>query len=319
MPELELVNLDKSYGDVHALRRMSLTVGSGEIVGFVGSNGAGKTTAMRIAVGVLAPDAGEVRWEGRPVDLAVSRRIGYMPEERGLYPRMRVGRQLGYLARLHGRSPTEADEAVQRWTEVLGISGRIDDEVQKLSLGNQQRVQLCAALVFEPDILVLDEPFSGLDPVAVDVMSRVLRDRADAGVPVLFSSHQLDLVERLCDRVAIIKEGSMVAVGSIDELRSRGGRRWQVDGPSIALGWLAGVPGAHVISSEGPLTVVEVPDLLDGDADRAGQLLLQAALSAGPVRAFGPVRPHLVELYRHAVSDSTDPSTGRLLGEGARA
>ncbi len=237
MPELEMLELSKSYGDLHALREMSLTVTAGEIVGFVGSNGAGKTTAMRIAVGVLAADGGEVRWDGRPVDLSISRRMGYMPEERGLYPRMRVGHQLAYLARLHGRSTDEADASVRRWTEVLGISGRVDDEVQKLSLGNQQRVQLCAALVADPDILILDEPFSGLDPVAVDVMSRVLRERADAGVPVLFSSHQLDLVERLCDRVGIIKEGSMVAVGTIDDLRTRGGLRWQVDGPPAALGW----------------------------------------------------------------------------------
>jgi len=317
LPELELVKLDKSYGDVRALRELSLTVGSGEIFGFVGSNGAGKTTAMRIAVGVLAADGGEVRWAGRPVDLAVSRRIGYMPEERGLYPRMRVGSQLRYLARLHGRSPEQAEQAVQRWTQVLGISGRLDDDVQKLSLGNQQRVQLCAALVFEPDILILDEPFSGLDPVAVDVMSRVLRAQADAGVPVLFSSHQLDLVERLCDRVGIIKEGSMVAVGSIDELRSRGGLRWQVQGPPADAGWPGAVPGARVVSIEGPTTVVEVVDR-DGEADQAGQEVLRAAMAVGPVRAFGPVRPHLVELFRHAVSDSTDPSTGTLISEEAR-
>ncbi len=316
MPTLELVNLDKSYGDIHALRDMSLAVESGEIFGFVGSNGAGKTTAMRIAVGVLAADAGTVQWAGQPVDLAVSRRIGYMPEERGLYPRMRVGSQLRYLARLHGRTQEQAEEAVQRWTQVLGISSRLDDEVQKLSLGNQQRVQLCAALVFEPDILILDEPFSGLDPVAVDVMSQVLRDRADAGVPVLFSSHQLDLVERLCDRVGIIKEGSMVAIGSIDELRSRGGLRWQVEGPPADAGWTGSVPGARVVSSEGPLTVVEVDR--PGEADAAGQELLQAALAAGPVRAFGPVRPHLVELYRHAVSDTTDPPTGSRVREEAR-
>ena len=313
MPELELLGLHKSYGDLHALRGMSLTVASGEIVGFVGSNGAGKTTAMRIAVGVLEADAGEVRWDGRPIDLSVSRRIGYMPEERGLYPRMRVGHQLGYLARLHGRSGTQAERAVRRWTDVLGISERVDDEVQKLSLGNQQRVQLCAALVADPDILVLDEPFSGLDPVAVDVMSRVLRERADAGVPVLFSSHQLDLVERLCDRVAIIKDGSMVAVGSIEDLRTRGGRRWQVDGPAPGLGWPGSVPGCRVVDSAGTLTVVEVGAGTGDAPDDVGAALLRAALAAGPVRAFGPVHPHLVELYRDAVSDTTDraPAGGR--------
>ncbi len=306
MPELELLHLDKSYGEVRALRDLSLAVASGEIVGFVGSNGAGKTTAMRIALGVLAADAGEVRWAGKPVDFDVRRRIGYMPEERGLYPRMRVAQQLGYLARLHGLSVGEAERAVARWTDILGISARRDDEVQKLSLGNQQRVQLAAALAYDPDILVLDEPFSGLDPVAVDVMSAVLRERANAGVPVLFSSHQLDLVERLCDRVAIIKEGAMVAVGAIEDLRTLDNPRWLVEGPPAALGWPAQVPGARVVNSADGRTVVE---MADGSAS-AEQSLLRAALAAGPVRAFGAVRPHLVELYRDAVADS-DNGPGR--------
>ena len=188
-------SLNKTYGDLRALRDLSMEVRAGEIVGFVGSNGAGKSTAMRIVLGVLAADSGEVRWDGKPVDLAVRRRIGYMPEERGLYPRMKVSDQLVYLARLHGLSTASAKAAMEQWTEVLGIAERRGDEILKLSLGNQQRVQLAAALVHSPDILVLDEPFSGLDPVAVDVMSGVLRDQAAAGVPVLFSSHQLELVE----------------------------------------------------------------------------------------------------------------------------
>ena len=156
------------------------------------------------------------------------RRIGYMPEERGLYPKMKVGEQLRYLGRLHGMAPADAASAVEHWTERLGIAARVGDEVQKLSLGNQQRVQLCAALIHDPEVLVLDEPFSGLDPVAVEVMSGVLRDAADAGAPVVFSSHQLDLVERLCDRVGIIREGRMVAVGTVGELsasRCHGDRR----------------------------------------------------------------------------------------------
>src|SRR6478609_5491572 len=219
MATLEIHRLNKTYGTVRALRDMSFTVGAGEIFGFVGSNGAGKTTTMRIALGVLAPDSGEVRWDGRPLDLAMRRRIGYMPEERGLYPRMKVGDQLVYLARLHGLSASSARNAMEHWTEVLGIADRRGDEILKLSLGNQQRVQLAAALVHSPEILVLDEPFSGLDPVAVDVMSGVLRDQVAAGVPVLFSSHQLELVEALCDRVGIIKSGSMVAFGGIEELR----------------------------------------------------------------------------------------------------
>jgi ABC-2 type transport system ATP-binding protein len=173
---------------------------------------------MRIVMGVLEPDAGEVRWRGSKLDFGVRSRFGYMPEERGLYPKMRVRAQLAYLAALHGAAPDSAD----RWIDRLGLTERAEDRVEELSLGNQQRVQLAAALVHEPEVLVLDEPFSGLDPVGVDVLSGVLNDYADTGVPVIFSSHQLELVERLCEAVAIIKDGRLVASGSVDELRGPG-------------------------------------------------------------------------------------------------
>ncbi|WP_211289373.1 ABC transporter ATP-binding protein [Luteimicrobium subarcticum] len=346
MPTLEIDHLDKSYGSVRALRDMTFDVHGGEIFGFVGSNGAGKTTTMRITLGVLAADAGEVRWDGRPVDLDVRRRIGYMPEERGLYPKMKVGEQLVYLARLHGMSTSEARAATEHWTELLGVAARRDDEVQKLSLGNQQRVQLAAALVTHPEILVLDEPFSGLDPVAVDVMSGVLRERAEAGVPVIFSSHQLELVERLCDRVGIIRDGTTVAVGTIDDLRTTPTQRWLVDGPPSgggggvdegggtggadgdgerAPGWALALPGVTVVSTDGPRTVLELaPDAADG----AEQAVLRAALDAGPVREFTRVRPSLVDLYRDVVAatgaddepgDEGDASDHAAGGTGAAA
>lgn len=319
MSELTIDSLSKAYGPVQALRDMSFTVRAGEIFGFVGSNGAGKSTTMRIVLGVLAADSGDVHWDGRPLDLHVRRRIGYMPEERGLYPKMRVGEHLVYLARLHGMSRADAVRAMEHWTAVLGIDSRRGDEVLKLSLGNQQRVQLAAALVHGPDILVLDEPFSGLDPVAVDVMSQVLRDQAAAGVPVMFSSHQLELVERLCDRVGIVRAGSMVAVGGIDELRSTPERRWVVDGPAPD-GWLPRVTAARLVSSDpadddaelsggaaaARRTVVEVSDPSLRDVD---QELLTAALAAGPVREFARVRPSLVELYRHVVTSEDPPVT----------
>ena len=302
MGALTMESLNKTYGDIRALRDLSMEVRAGEIVGFVGSNGAGKSTTMRIVLGVLEADSGEVRWDGRPVDLAVRRRIGYMPEERGLYPRMKVADQLVYLARLHGLSASSARDAMEHWTEVLGIADRRGDEILKLSLGNQQRVQLAAALVHSPEILVLDEPFSGLDPVAVDVMSGVLRDQAAAGVPVLFSSHQLELVEALCDRVGIIKSGSMVAFGGIEELRRTDHRRWVVDGPP-AVSWASAVPSARVVSTDGARSVVEVQGQSADDAD---QQILQAALAAGAVHEFSLLRPSLTELYRHVVSADAD-------------
>ena len=298
MPSLSLEHLNKTFGPVRALNDLSFDVSGGEIFGFVGSNGAGKSTAMRIVLGVLAADSGEVRWDGSAIDMQTRRRIGYMPEERGLYPRMKVGEQLVYLARLHGMDAQAAKRSMEHWTEVLGIEGRRGDEVLKLSLGNQQRVQLAAALVHKPVILVLDEPFSGLDPVAVDVMSGVLREQAAAGVPVMFSSHQLELVERLCDRVGIIKAGEIVAIGGIDELRETDNRRWLIDG-APADGWIHGVAGAQVVQVDGSRTIVEVGDRSD---DQVDQELLSAALALGPVREFSRQRPSLTDLYRDVVA-----------------
>jgi ABC-2 type transport system ATP-binding protein len=276
---------------------MTFEVRAGELFGFVGSNGAGKTTTMRIALGVLAADAGEVRWDGKPVDLAVRRRIGYMPEERGLYPKMKVREQLVYLAQLHGMSAGDARRATDAWVERLGLTARRDDEVQKLSLGNQQRVQLIAALVHDPAVLVLDEPFSGLDPVAVDVMSEVLREQADRGVPVVFSSHQLELVERLCDRVGIVRSGQMVASGGVAELRESGPVRLVVDAPESDEDWTSGLTGVRVVAVDGGRTTVE---LGEGGDD---QQVLAAALKSGPVREFTRLRPTLTALFRNVVSE----------------
>ena len=296
---LELDGLTRRYGDVVALDGLTFTVRRGEVFGFVGPNGAGKTTAMRIVLGVLAPDAGEVRWDGRPVDGALRSRFGYMPEERGLYPKMRVRDQLAYFARLHGADAASAGAAAARWAERVGIAHRAGDRVETLSQGNQQRVQLATALVHDPIALVLDEPFSGLDPVGVDGMSEVLLDRArEAGVPVLFSSHQLELVERLCDAVAIIKDGALVARGTVTELRDRGARGlWRVEVRDADDDrWLAAVPGAVAHATTGDEVVVRLPPGADE------QLLLDAARAAGRVVRFEPVAPTLAELFREAVA-----------------
>jgi ABC-2 type transport system ATP-binding protein len=302
MTGLEIDAVSKRYGDVVALREMTFDVRPGELFGFVGSNGAGKTTTMRIALGVLSADAGQVRYDGEPVTHETRRHIGYMPEERGLYPKMKVAEQLTYLARLHGMSTADARSSAEKWTERLGVAGRRDDEVQKLSLGNQQRVQLAAALVHEPRILVLDEPFSGLDPVAVDVMSQVLKEKAGEGVPVVFSSHQLDLVERLCDRVGIVRSGQMVEIGTVGELRSGGAVRLRVDVPGAGEGWADGLPGVKVLGRKGTVTELELGE----DAD--DQDVLKAALATGPVREFAREQPTLADLFRSVVTTEEVPA-----------
>ncbi|OMQ14977.1 ABC transporter ATP-binding protein, partial [Modestobacter sp. VKM Ac-2676] len=234
---LEIDGLVKAYGENQVLKGVSFTVAPGQMFGFCGSNGAGKTTTMRIAMGLARADAGEVRWNGSPVDEAMRRRIGYMPEERGLYPKMKVREQLAYFARLHGMDAGPAGRAAGEWATRLGLGERLGDPVEKLSLGNQQRVQLAAALVSEPEVLILDEPFSGLDPVGVDSLAEALLDQCRRGVPVVFSSHQLDLVERLCDAVGILARGSMVATGTVAELRaSTQGRQLRVVVPDAPAG-----------------------------------------------------------------------------------
>jgi ABC-2 type transport system ATP-binding protein len=295
---LELIGLTRRFGELVALDDVSFDVPDGAIVGFVGPNGAGKTTTMRIALGVLEPDAGEVRWQGREVDAAMRRRFGYMPEERGLYPKMRVLEQLVYLARLHGLGAADARRRAGETVGLLGVQVRAKDRLEKLSLGNQQRVQLAAALVHEPDVLILDEPFSGLDPVGVDALSAILREQADRrGVPVVFSSHQLELVERLCDSVVLIDHGMIVAQGSIEALRASRSRRLiriEIDGASHD--WWDVVPGVALVE---PLPHEGGVFELAEDAD--DQRLLDVARRAGQVRLFTPVRSTLAELFREVV------------------
>src|SRR5215203_3862306 len=222
---LEIDDLAKRYGAVTALDGASFRAAPGRIVGFLGPNGAGKTTTMRCIFGLARPDRGSVRWKGQVVDRDARLRFGYMPEQRGLYPRMRVGEQVEYFAQQHGLDRRAASEAATRWLERMGLGDRAKSKLEELSHGNQQRIQLAVALAHDPELLVLDEPFSGLDPIGIATMREVIHDRAAAGVGVIFSSHQLDLVEDVCEDVVIIARGRIVAAGPIDELKAASGRR----------------------------------------------------------------------------------------------
>ena len=294
---LEFDGLHKSFGGNHVLDGVGFTVAPGSMFGFVGSNGAGKTTTMRIAMGLVRADAGEVRWHGRPLDPEARRRVGYMPEERGLYPKMKVGEQVTYFARLHGLAAAEAARASAEWVERLGLGERRGDQVEKLSLGNQQRVQLAAALVSRPEVLILDEPFSGLDPVGVDSLAEALLDQCRGGVPVVFSSHQLELVERLCDSVGILARGRMVATGTVEQLRRReAGRLLRVVVPDAVPDWADELPGVRAVSEQAGDTLLA---LADGTDDQA---VLAAALRTGRVTHFAWQQPTLVELFREAVA-----------------
>ncbi|MFL5775676.1 MAG: ABC transporter ATP-binding protein, partial [Chloroflexota bacterium] len=293
---LEITDLSKRYGHVVALDGATFTVRPGRLVGFLGPNGAGKTTTMRSVFGLATPDRGETLWHGQPITRQTRLRFGYMPEQRGLYPRMRVAEQLSYFAQHHGMPAKDADAATTRWLERLGLGDREKDKLETLSHGNQQRVQLGAALVHDPELLVLDEPFSGLDPIGIATMTEILRERAAAGVGVVFSSHQLDLVEDVCEDVVIIARGRIVAHGSIDELRAASGRRHlEVEVEGAGASWLDGRDGATLVDQKGDLVRLLVPV----DADLSG--LLAAASAAGPVRRFAFQPPALSELFMEAV------------------
>ena len=292
--------LTRRFGDRTVLDGVDLAVRPGRMTGFVGANGAGKTTTMRILLGVLAPSAGEVSWDGRPVTAADRRSFGYMPEERGLYPKQRVAEQLVHFGRLHAMSRAAAEAAVADLLERLDLAVHADDKLESLSLGNQQRAQIAAALVHGPTALVLDEPFSGLDPLAVDAMAALLREEVARDVPVLFSSHQLDLVERLCDDVVVLAHGRRVAAGTVEELRSGGPARLRLEVGAVEtgaadLGWLRDVPGVEVADVDGGAALFSV---LEPGVE---QRVLAEALRRGPVRSFTPVVPPLSEVFREVV------------------
>jgi ABC-2 type transport system ATP-binding protein len=299
---LEIADLTKRYGPVVALDGASFTAQPGRIVGFLGPNGAGKTTTMRCVFGLVRPDRGEVRWRGSAVTRETRLRFGYMPEQRGLYPRMRVREQLSYFAQQHGLSGREADAAATRWLERMGLGERWKSKLEELSHGNQQRVQLTAALAHDPELLVLDEPFSGLDPLGTATMTAVLRERAAAGVAVLFSSHQLDLVEDVCEDVVIIARGRIVAAGPIDELKAASGRRHlEVDIAGADGTWIDGRPDVQVLERSGGRTKLLVDDRVPLDE------LLAAARGAGELRQFSFQPPRLSELFMEAVAEP-DPA-----------
>ncbi|GAA5195977.1 ABC transporter ATP-binding protein [Microbacterium jejuense] len=292
---LQLSGVTKSYGGRRALDGVSFDVRQGRLTGFVGGNGAGKTTTMRIVLGVLAKDAGTVTLDGTEVTASDRRRFGYMPEERGLYPKMKVLEHIVYLARLHGFSKTDATTRARALLEQLGLGERLNDNVETLSLGNQQRAQIAAALVHDPEVLILDEPFSGLDPLAVDVVAGVLQERAKAGAAVLFSSHQLDVVERLCDDLVIIAGGTIRAAGARDTLRAQHStRRFELVSAGDA-GWLRSEPGVEVLDFDGGFAV------FDADSDETAQRVLRRAVAQGDVASFAPQHPSLAQIFKEVI------------------
>ncbi len=294
--ELQIQDLSRRFGRLTALDDLSFSVDAGEVVGFLGPNGAGKTTTMRAIFGLTDLDGGHVTWKGKIVGANERRRFGYMPEERGLYPGMRIGDQLVYIGRLHGMSTIDAHHATEAWLERLGLADRARDKVESLSHGNQQRVQLTAALLHSPELIILDEPLAGLDPTGIDEIGAILVEQARAGCCVIFSSHQLDQVEDLCESVIIIDHGHLVVTGRVDDLANSGARRLVVRVEGDRTGdWareLSNVTVSEVTGGEVRLILGENVDTDD---------VLEAARRAGRVTEFVMRRRRMSEVFREAL------------------
>jgi ABC-2 type transport system ATP-binding protein len=307
--------LTKRFGSVVALDGVSWSAAPGQVFGFLGANGAGKTTAMRVVLGILRPDAGRVTWQGRDTHELPRRTWGYLPEERGLYPRMRVADQLAYFGSLHGLAPAVARRRTGEWLERFRITDLGPRRADELSKGNQQKVQFIAAILHEPAVLLMDEPFTGLDPVNVGLLREAFLELRDAGRTIVFSTHQMEAAEALCDAIGIVDRGRLVLGGSLADVRRANGAtrvRITLDGSGDP-GPLANRPGAVVVRRGVDATEVTLP------AGDDPHVLLADALSAGlRVTAFEVAEPTLEELFVAAVREargrpwaSPGPEAGR--------
>ena len=305
-PVLCLENVTKRYGETVAVDGVSFTAEPGRLVGLLGPNGAGKTSTIRMVTAITTPDTGRITLGGETVGPPTQRRMGYLPEERGLYRKLRVGEQLVYLARLKGMTKGDATAAVKRWLDRFDASDWWNRRTEELSKGMQQKVQFVATVVHDPDLVVLDEPFSGLDPINADVLEGVIREMREAGRTVLFASHRMEAVEALCDDVVLVARGRVVLAGPLREVKRRFGRdtvsvAWT--GPDAWLDALTAEPGAHVLRrSAGQATL----RLAAGTPPRR---VLDAALAgATDVDRFEVHEPPLDEIFRQAVAE---PGGGR--------
>ena len=287
---LRVEGLHKRFGDIVALRGIDLEVPRGQLVGFLGPNGSGKTTTMRGIMGLVAMDAGSVTWDGRPISRDDRRHIGYMPQERGLYPRMKVHEHIAYIGRLAGLDRGTASDRAGHWAERVGLADRGGDLIQELSTGNQQRAQLAVALIHEPELMILDEPFAGLDPVAVAMLSEVMAEQVTRGVSVVFSSHQLDLVQDMAEHVAIVAGGVTKATGTVTELRGRSPHR------HMEIRWAGSRPDWHPPEGESREAPTGVSKFVVPAATDPAELVASAA-AAGDLAAVSFAPPGLDEVF----------------------
>ncbi len=288
---LIIENVTKRFGEVTAVDELTLSVDEGTMYGFLGANGAGKTTTFRMILGLLNADEGRITWNNKPIGYETSPEIGYLPEERGLYPKMKVEEQLIFLGRLRGMKKNDAKMSLKKWLERMEISHYANKKVEELSKGNQQKIQVIASLMHNPRLLILDEPFSGLDPVNVEMLKEAILEFRNDGATIVFSSHRMDHVEELCEQLSIIDHGKQIVSGTLRDVKRSFGKqniRIHSDFDLSRLGNIAGV-NSVVKSIEGAVYQVESESIADK--------LLNAALEMGPIRHFSIEEPSLQDIF----------------------
>ena len=297
-PTLELQSVSKAYGDFVAVDQISMIVRSGTIFGLLGPNGAGKTTTIRMIMDIIAPDAGEILFQGRPRSADDLDNIGYLPEERGLYRKMTVTDHLVFLAELHGMSKREAIPAIETWLEKVELAAWAKKRVEELSKGMQQKIQLVGTVIHQPDLLILDEPFSGLDPVNQILFKDLLDEYRELGKTVIFSTHIMDQAERLCDHICLISHGKAVLDGELSHIkRSYGGNSYRLDAVGD-LSRIEKVPGVEQV-----LTLDSGAKILLGEGTSGAEVLSQLVQFL-TVQEFRSEEPSLEDIFIKAVKDA---------------
>ncbi|MEK5323208.1 ABC transporter ATP-binding protein [Aeribacillus sp. FSL M8-0254] len=288
---LKLEQVTKKFGDFTAVDKLSLSIPEKEMFGFLGANGAGKTTTFRMILGLLAPTEGTITWNGEKIDYSTSPYIGYLPEERGLYPKLKVKDQIVYLARLRGMNKKDALKELANWLERFKVPEYAEKKVEELSKGNQQKIQFIAAVIHKPKLLILDEPFSGLDPVNVEQLKEAVIDLKNDGTSIVFSSHRMEHVEELCEHLCILHRGSPVVHGSLKEIKRSFGKKNLVIHADFDLNFLKNFPG--VIKAKTTVEGIQ----LQIEREETAQQLLQEIVDKGFIRKFQIEEPSLHDIF----------------------
>ncbi|MBP2001657.1 ABC-2 type transport system ATP-binding protein [Paenibacillus shirakamiensis] len=297
---LVINQLYKQFGDKTAVNGISLDVNEGEIYGLLGGNGAGKTTTMRMVLGIIYPDGGRIEYHGKGYNAELQQGMGYLPEERGLYPKIKVSDQIKYLGQLRGMKAKDADESLKYWLNRFGVPEYYDKKIEELSKGNQQKMGFIAAVVHRPKILILDEAFSGLDPVNVELLKETVRELRDEGTSILFSTHRMEHVEELCQRITILHKSNPVVQGDIREIKKRYPREQVVlhtTGPVHGLENLAGITKVDQVERGYLLHIADVA---------AARSALQLAMQQTDVEHFEIMEPTLNQIFIQEVGESNE-------------